>query len=297
MDAQVAYKRFINRMPNNNVNTVTLEEGRIVKRGPVMRGEVYFYKSLSALPSIIKLFPEFFGSGENSITIEYLPGLPLTLVFDQYCMEAYHIDLIFKALNSIHTCSDIPIESLPADILHTHYLDKLTKRFSDPVYLDIPGFVQTQDLILQRLEEYISTSPTICHVIHGDCWFANILVSDTIKFIDMRGQLGNILTTAGDPVYDYAKLAQSFLGFDTIVFNLSAVAHSYRVSLLKEFTKHLRDISPILPPKVLTVAISLMAGVLPFYNSKKVRTGIWDLVKELLDPTHFKMKDLVGAFT
>jgi hypothetical protein len=284
-------------MPNNNVNTVTLEEGKIVKRGPVMRGEVYFYKSLSALPSIVKFFPEFFGSDEKSITIEYLPGLPLTLVFDQYCMEAYHIDLLFKALNSIHTCCDIPIESLPTDILHRHYLGKLTKRFSDAVYLDISGVAQTQNLILQKLGEYISSSPTICPVIHGDCWFANILVSDTIKFIDMRGQLGDILTTAGDPVYDYAKLAQSFLGFDTIVFNLSAVAHSYRVSLLKTFTKHLREISPTLPPKVLTVAISLMAGVLPFYDSKRIRKGIWNLVNELLEPTLPNMKDLIGAFT
>jgi hypothetical protein len=284
-------------MPNNNVNTVTLEEGKIVKRGPVMRGEVYFYKSLSALPSIVNFFPGFFGSDEKSIIIEYLPGLPLTLVFDQYCMEAYHIDLIFKALNSIHTCCDIPIDSLPKDILHTHYIGKLIKRFSERVYLDISGVAQTQNIILQRLEEYISTSPTICSVIHGDCWFANILVSDTIKFIDMRGQLANILTTAGDPVYDYAKLAQSFLGFDTIVFNLSAVAHSYRLSLLKIFTKYLRDISPSLPPKVLTVAISLIAGVLPFYDSKIVRKRIWDLVKELLEPTHPKMKDLVGAFT
>jgi hypothetical protein len=113
----------------------------------------------------------------------------------------------------------------------------------------------------------------------------------------MRGQLGDILTTAGDPVYDYAKLAQSFLGFDTIVFNLSVVAHSYRLSLLKTFTKHLRDISPSLPPKVLTVAISLMAGVLPFYDSKRVRKGIWNLVNELLNPTLPKMKDLVEAFT
>ena len=47
--------------------------------------------------------------------------------------------------------------------------------------------------------------------IHGDPVFSNVLLTDesTVKLIDMRGALGDVLTTQGDVTYDLSKVYQS----------------------------------------------------------------------------------------
>jgi len=304
-----------------------------------MRGEIHFYSSLSALPSIRKWFPDFFGGGgvlsEGSeathdgdrklqksngldesteplsiLTLECVPGVPLTSLFHHNLMEPYHITMLLAAVEAIHSCRDITLEqvinSLPCSpevMLRSHYLGKLATRFSDKqAYEGLQGgdarVAFVQKAIFDRLEKYTATSPKLAPVIHGDCWFANILLmpDNALKFIDMRGQLDGVLTTLGDPLYDYGKIAQSLLGFDTIVFGLLPVSHEYRLNLVESFTEHLRGVSLYLPPKVLTVAISLIAGVLPFYDNKTVKCGIWALAEELMEPTLPHTKQLAHAF-
>lgn len=60
--------------------------------------------------------------------------------------------------------------------------------------------------------------------IHGDPVFSNVLITKdgSIKFIDMRGRLGNTLTTAGDALYDLAKVYQSASGYDYIILDKEA---------------------------------------------------------------------------
>jgi hypothetical protein len=161
----------INMLPNNNVNTICLKDGKVLKRGPTrhMRGELHFYSSLSTLPSIQKWFPEFFGGGDigfsednrgisgrnsacgglsmdgeiastplSTLVLECISGVPLTSLFHHNLMEPYHIALLFTALNAIHSCPDVNLEQqlarLPSSsevMLRSHYLDKLTLRFAN----------------------------------------------------------------------------------------------------------------------------------------------------------------------
>ena len=111
-------------------------------------------------------------------------------------------------------------------------------------------------LLLARLEAY---EPTCVRVVHGDAWFANILLDEgsggdndaaaigeaatvvppslqppeasapcALRFVDMRGCIGGELTLNGDPLYDFAKLLQSLVGFDEAVFDLPTVPPGYR---------------------------------------------------------------------
>ena len=57
-------------------------------------------------------------------------------------------------------------------------------------------------------------------VIHGDPVFSNALLltrGDQVCLIDMRGCVGNVLTVAGDPLYDWAKVFQSLMGYDLVL--------------------------------------------------------------------------------
>ena len=59
-----------------------------------------------------------------------------------------------------------------------------------------------------ELSEYIKNDKGQKSVIHGDTVMTNIIINNfgKIKLIDMRGQIGDILTIYGDRFYDYAKL-------------------------------------------------------------------------------------------
>ena len=43
----------------------------------------------------------------------------------------------------------------------------------------------------------------------------------TVKFLDMRGALGDELTTAGDVAYDLSKVYQSLCGYDFIILDVA----------------------------------------------------------------------------
>jgi hypothetical protein len=93
----------------------------------------------------------------------------------------------------------------------------------------------------------------------------------------MRGRLGSELTLNGDPVYDYAKLLQSLLGFDEAVFGFDPVPQPYRAALLASFFALLRG-RGVRPDDVLTVALCLMAGSIPFHDRRR---ALWQLVTSI----------------
>jgi tRNA A-37 threonylcarbamoyl transferase component Bud32 len=81
----------------------------------------------------------------------------------------------------------------------------------------------------------------VAEFIHGDPVLSNILLeksrsggSNNVKFIDMRGALGNRLTTSGDINYDLSKLYQSLNGYDYMLLDVySTNSYSQLTSLSK----------------------------------------------------------------
>ena len=294
-----------NALPNNRFNSLRVQDGRVYKRGPAssVQGEVFFYEEVAKLP-IVSFFPAYFGrvpvSGKGSeisgaaalpasatqleFGMEVIKGVPLTTVFRAGLLEDFHLEAAVSALRRFHACDAVPI-TLPSSHLQSSFGEKLRARFTDMgTYGALPDAPAIMLELEAALSRYVARGPpTVAHVIHGDAWFANILVSPTnaLKFVDMRGQVGGVLTLNGDPIADFAKFLQSLLGFDEIVFGLPRVPLEYRARLVRSYASILASFC-LDTSVVLDIAVVLIAGTLPFYDDEGVRLGIWDLVRNIV---------------
>ena len=95
--------------------------------------------------------------------------------------------------------------------------------------------------IERDLQDYEAAARwTHSNVVHGDPVFSNVLLTDDgrIYLLDMRGELGNVLTLQGDLTYDLSKVYQSLLGYDYII--LSQPLHERDAELLEELRRTFR---------------------------------------------------------
>jgi len=305
-----------NALPNNKYNALRVVEGRVVKRGPEasMRGEAFFYEAARKL-AIARHFPAFHGrelvpapaasgggalpppGAQLDITMDAIKGVPLTTMMRAQLLADYHLEAALAALRELHACADVPV-TLPLDVLRGSYAHKLRARLSDAgVYGTFPDARAVLADIEVRLSRHTAgASFAAASVIHGDAWFANILLTPTneLRFIDMRGQVSGELTLNGDAYADWAKLCQSVLGFDEVVFGLPRAPHAYRAGLLRGLAASLKGAGAD-TRAVLDVCICLVAGSLHAYDDGAVRGGLWALASSALNPSGNKeWEELVG---
>ena len=90
--------------------------------------------------------------------------------------------------------------------------------------------------IITNLTSYINLNLGKKVIIHGDPVFTNILINQfgKIKFIDMRGKQGEILSIEGDWLYDWAKLYQSLIGYDKILMG-KIINETYEKKMIDYF--------------------------------------------------------------
>jgi len=108
-------------------------------------------------------------------------------------------------------------------------------------------------------------------IIHGDPVFTNIIINnyDKIKFIDMRGKIGNNLTICGDWLYDWAKIYQSLIGYDEILL-YKTIDQNYKdemISFFKDFFINKYSISDFENLKIITK--SLLFTLIPLHDNNK----------------------------
>lgn len=250
----------------------------VVKTAPEedLKGEIYFYRCLRTLPQIQGLFPLYHYGSDTKLEIEYIHSVPLTTLFTTMRLGPNHMNSVFSALDTLHTCTDVPITVTPEEIKQS-YLSKLTQRISGPDYATLPDLMGIYSTLLARLKQY---TPTCVSVVHGDPWFANLLwtLDNRIKCVDMRGRIGDTLTLNGDPNYDYAKVCQSLLGFDEVVFGLEPVEIAYRNRVISLFLGHLRVRNVNIDDVVLLVLCN-MVGSIPFHSR---RSELWTFIQTLV---------------
>ena len=107
--------------------------------------------------------------------------------------------------------------------------------------------------------------------IHGDTVFTNILINhqEKIKFIDMRGQQGKVLTIQGDWLYDWAKFYQSLIGYDEILLD-KEVNVGYKKNIISEFEKLFIDWFSIEDFENLKdITDSLLFTLIPLHDNDK----------------------------
>ena len=108
-------------------------------------------------------------------------------------------------------------------------------------------------------------------IIHGDPVFTNIIVNiyGKIKFIDMRGKLGEKLTLYGDWLYDWAKIYQSLIGYDEILLE-KTINSEYKNDMIEHFKEFfINKYSEDAFQNLKLITKSLLFTLLPLHHNEK----------------------------
>jgi capsule biosynthesis phosphatase len=269
-----------NKIENNKYNRITKKDDFIVKIGPysIIKGELYMYQNF---PEQIKsYFPKLkdFNKMEEQmeLKIEHIDGIPLYYLYKSKTLTTKIIDELFDILKKMHSMN-LPIH-ITKENIKSNYIEKLKNRFN----LNDYHFDDAQQ-VFQKLIKDLETvfDPNLVSFIHGDFWFSNIMLTydDNYKFIDMKGQVDNILTTNGDAYYDYGKLYQSILGFDLILHGDSIDRKYIQVNkdyFLSKCEEHNLNI-----PYLKMVTKSLVFGVFHSLTPFSPKENIWEFIKTI----------------
>jgi len=278
-----------NKVNNNKYNTIKKIQNIIKKTGPYqyLKGELYFYQECPT--QIIQYFPKLldFNKIDNNleISIDYIEGIPLYFLYKNKLITEKHIDELFNILDIIHKIDSTTyttILSKPITIsienIKNNYFKKLKDRFNKNDY-----YFEDADIIFKNILDKLENAfePVIVPVIHGDFWFSNIIIeyNDSYKFVDMKGQVDNILTLNGDMYYDYGKLYQSILGYD-LVLNNCILDTDYLLKMRDYFLEKCKNKGLNLE-YLNAVTKSLVFGVFHSIDSSETKDRIWKFIKNI----------------
>lgn len=173
--------------------------------------EIFWYQNI---PREIKdMFPLFIGSeSDNTYSIERIQGDTVSQLYIDGRFNCNTMFTILDSLRRIHQSDTTHSGSC----CHNFYIKKLESRVSGySRYKFIDKNLEMYHMFKAFFSKY-SYEPTN---IHGDPVFTNILINrfEKLKFIDMRGEFGDDSSLLGDPLYDFAKVNQSIVGYDFIL--------------------------------------------------------------------------------
>lgn len=281
---------ILNMCRANKHNSLQLNaKNEVIKSGPkkLLEGQLYYYQNIPKEGRVIELFPNLIKYTDNSseiqLHLEYLRGIPLSYLLEHELLTTRHIDKLLEILDILHV-TQITHDTIPSKVdIITNYKDKLIDRMSvqeDYPYEDKDEVLQK---VLDKLDIYLqSDNCKIVNMIHGDFWLSNILLlfDGSIKVLDMRGKVGNKFTLGGDVLYDYAKLYQSLLGYDSIVYEKS-YNQSYKHELLSYYHNCIENLDISLED-LNTVTVVLMLGTFFAISSDDIKCKLWAWIKQYI---------------
>lgn len=251
--------RDFNNIETNNIDIIT-------KKGKDLYGEIFYYKNI---PNEIKdLFPMFLYSENDMYKIEKIHGITLS---ELYLSELLTLDTFKHTLSSINRIHNVKNEINSEINIYDNYVNKLKSRYDNFDYSKFKNSKLIYDELINKLTEYENTKCGKNVVIHGDPVFTNIIINKygKIKFIDMRGKIGNSLTIYGDWLYDWAKIYQSLIGYDNILMSKS-ISIEYQnklINFFKEFFINNYSENDFINLKIITK--SLLFTLIPLHNNDK----------------------------
>jgi capsule biosynthesis phosphatase len=242
-------------------------------------GNIYFVNNCpqTLKEHIPKIFECTYQENGMRIVMEWKnDAIPVGKLLSHNLLTDDVFEHVLGLLEKIHNASPLPVVGLiHNDILQNYFPKFITRYNTHAVYKEYD--INVHD-IRAFFERYV---PTACGCIHGDFWMSNLLWSHKEKklyMIDMRGRLGAKYTIMGDRFYDYAKLMQSIVGFDSIVSGRQPPSKDIQDKLTTRFIERFK-ITPTALDHIKKITAFLILGSLPFHEELKYRTI---LIKELL---------------
>lgn len=266
-----------NSLPTNKYNRICLENQIVIKTGPSLDGEHYYYTCLSSsLQLYFPLFIKYQPLGEQSeLHLEYIKHIPFSTLYQSELLTEKHLDMLFEFMDVLHhTPSNQPMPSQKQ--CKANYIDKLMIRFqcTDDYSFENAAYYQAE--CIKRLTQYMESPIKIVPHIHGDLWFSNILLTyqQEIKCIDMKGKVDGMYTVGGDITYDYGKLYQSILGYDTTLYG-TTVSNEYK-NRIKQYVESYFIKKGRCIEDIRTISLSLIMGTFHAISSPITKERVWN---------------------
>ena len=256
------YNNKIEPRDFHNINSGSFDT--IIKNGD-LEGENYYYENIPQ--SLKDMFPLKISGNSKNIVIEKIHGLTVT---DLYLSEMLTKDTLTHILNSINRIQFCDIINDDINI-YDNYASKLINRYKSFDYSIFENGESVYESILVKLQEYEKKNLGKKRIIHGDPVFTNIIINNygKIKFIDMRGKLGDRLTIYGDWLYDWAKVYQSIIGYDEILLSKS-ISVNYKENTIDNFKKYfINNFSEQDFENLKVITKSLLFTLIPLHNNEK----------------------------
>ena len=243
-------------------------------------GEIYWYENIPE--SIAIHFPQAvmdtMNHKENQITIKRINGVPLSYLFVNGSLTKADIDLLLATMDKIHNS-----EFTPGNIdLYGNYSKKLNER-SVKISLPLEEWVPQAKFINDKLLVYQKDDLAIKGICHGDPVFTNIFLCEgrLLKFIDMRGMVGEEKTIYGDIMYDYAKIYQSLNGYDHILTGAEP-NESYQKELKEYFELKFIEKFPKYFDWLKLITASHFLTLIPLHTDYDKQIKYLELMKKLI---------------
>ena len=256
---------YNNKIEPRDFHTINLDSlDTIIKNGD-LKGENYYYDNI---PQCLKdIFPLRLSGNIKNIVMEKIHGLTVT---DLYLSEMLTKDTFTHILNSINRIQNCDIINDDINI-YENYASKLINRYKSFDYSIFENSESIYESILVKLQCYEKNNLGKKKVIHGDPVFTNIIINTygKIKFIDMRGKVGDKLTIYGDWLYDWAKIYQSIIGYDEILLS-KIIDTNYKENIISIFKNYFIDKfseQDFVNVKIITK--SLIFTLIPLHNNEK----------------------------
>ena len=241
-------------------NKIEYKDDKVIKFTS-NKGEVFWYQNI---PEDIKdLFPKVYEAKNNNLVLENIEGINYSYLYINKNLNISDLTNLFQNMERLHQNSN----SLPNTYkdIYSNYVLKLTNRYykNKSLYNRIPFSKKIFNTLNKRLREYEDNNQGNQKIIHGDPVFTNILKTKTqIKFIDMRGKLGDEMTLEGDIWYDYAKIYQSIIGYDFILNDIE-IDNIYIHPFIKHFESQFNKEELY---NIKTITASLLFTLLPLHT-------------------------------
>lgn len=244
------YRNNIDPREFNSINVSSIELYKKSSENS-LEGEINYYKMLNNnLIEIKDMFPIMFNYDDKDYkyySLEKIDGIPVSKLYLKQELTTIQLDNIINSILRIHkTYNNHKYINKKENIninIYGLYADKLKERYDKYDYSKYNSSKEIFDDLYKKLKDYENNNEGIISIIHGDPVLTNILINQfgKIKFIDMRGKIGNDITIYGDELYDWAKLYQSLKGYDEILEGIT-LNNTYKEGIIKHFENRFNEI-------------------------------------------------------
>ncbi len=268
---------YQNNIDPREFNLVTKTSVDIIekKSDKSLNGEVYYYNNIHK--NVKDLFPIMFNYDNINYkwyNLEYIEGIPISKLYISQELTINQFDNIINSIKRLHDIkneSDFDMNKYSIGIdIYDNYTNKMSKRYKNYDYSIFQFSKEIFEDIVSKLEIYKKNNIAKISVIHGDPVFTNILINNygKIKFIDMRGKIGDKLTIIGDELYDWSKIYQSLIGYDEILEN-KTISSDYKKKIISHFENKINELyGKEYLDWIKIITKSLLFSLIPLHNNQ-----------------------------